>query len=282
MKKYSIVSKQIRQIMNDYTEIIEPLSLDECYLDVTVNKKNIISATEIAIEIKKRIKNELQLTATAGVAPNKLIAKIASNMNKPDGLTVIKPKDVDNFMKDLSIKKIWGVGKVTQKKMENMRIETCNDLQKIEMPELINIFGKFGESLYYFCRGIDNREVETDREIKSIGSEITFPSDSINLHYLKEKLYKEIETISFRLNKSKIKGKTITLKAKYSDFSSVTRSKTLNDYTDNQTIIFQTCLEMFEKTDIGKKPVRLIGASVTNFLNEEDLWKNSIFEGLIK
>ena len=169
--KYVAVTEKLISFYKEYTDIIEPLSLDECYLDVTENKKEIKTAVEIAGILKNRIKTELHLTASVGVAPNKLLAKIASEVNKPDGLFVIKPHQVESFMKNLGIEKIWGVGKVTAKKMIEMNIRTCADLQKYSKVELSRFFGKFGETLFEFARGIDEREVVTDYEIKSIGSE---------------------------------------------------------------------------------------------------------------
>lgn len=278
-KKYTAVSKQIRAFVREYTDIIEPLSLDECYIDVSALS---LPATEIALRLKERIKNELHLTASAGVSVNKLLAKIASDMNKPDGLTVIKPQEIDGFMKNLKVSKLFGVGKVTQKKMSEMGISTCMDLQKMTIEELYLNFGKFGCDLYNFCRGIDNRLVISERKIKSIASECTFPSDSTDMRYIREKLFKEVAIVCDRLIKNKFLCKTVTLKVKYGDFKLITRSYALNNYSDSQTEIYNVCLSLFEKTEIGVKPIRLIGVSLTNFFEKDsDLFDGTLFKDVV-
>jgi DNA polymerase IV len=263
--KYSEGTKKLISIYKEYTDIIEPLSLDECYLDVTENKKNIKTAVEVANILRGRIKKELHLTASVGIAPNKLLAKIASEVNKPDGIFVIKPHQIESFIKTLSVNKLWGVGKVTAKKMQGLGIATCADLQKYSIPDLSGMFGAFGETLYEFARGIDERCVVSDHEIKSIGSETTFPVDSNDLSFIKRKLYGEIETVYERLQKKNIKFKTVTLKAKYADFKSITRSKTFTSYKSEKPVIVKTCDMLFKKTEIGRKKIRLIGLSISNF-----------------
>ncbi|MBN1469361.1 MAG: DNA polymerase IV, partial [Fusobacteriaceae bacterium] len=242
-----------------------PLSLDECYLDVTENKKGISTATEIAVELKKRIKKELNLTASVGVAPNKLLAKIASERNKPDGLFVIKPHQVDDFMKNLDVKNLWGVGKATYNILKKMNIETCGDMQKLSIVQLVDAFGIFGETLYDFARGIDHREIDLNQEIKSIGSEITFSYDTDDMTYIKENLYEQLEIVVKRLILNKIKAKTITVKIKYADFKKITRSKTISYFTDNINEIFKILSALLKKSEISKKKIRLIGVSVSNF-----------------
>jgi DNA polymerase IV len=264
-KKYYSVTNKLISIYKEYTDLVEPLSLDECYLDVTENKKNIKTAVEIAKILKNRIKDELHLTASVGVAPNKLLAKIASEVNKPDGIFVIKPHQVESFVKTLSVNKLWGVGKVTAKKMEELGIKTCFDLEKYSVPELSGMFGAFGETLYDFARGIDDRGVITHYDAKSIGSETTFPYDSDDLTFIKSKLLGEIETVYARVEKKNIKFKTVTLKAKYADFQSITRSKTFSGYRNGKADIIKTCGLLFKKTEIGRKKIRLIGVSVSNF-----------------
>ena len=269
-KKYITISKKLKSIYHEYTDLVEPLSLDECYLDVTENKKGISTATEIAIELKKRIKEDLNLTASVGVAPNKLLAKIASEHNKPDGLFIIKPHQVDDFMKNLDVKNLWGVGKATYKVLQKMNIKTCGDLQKLSVVELVDSFGVFGETLYNFTRGIDNRKIELDQEVKSIGSEITFPFDTNDIPFIKKNLYEQLEVVINRLIKYKIKAKTITVKMTYADFKKITRSKTINYYTDDIKDIFRISGLLLKKSEIGKKKIRLIGISLRNF----DLYKN--------
>ena len=269
-EKYTAISEQLFQFYLEYTDIVEPLSLDECYLDVTENKLGIKTATEIGRRLKAKIKKELFLNASVGVAPNKLLAKIASEIDKPDGFFVIKPHQIENFMKNLDIKYVWGVGRVTYKKMQELGINTCGELQRFSLIELADYFGSFGETLYYFCRGIDNRKIIAEHEIKSIGSEITFPVDSNDLEYIKNNLYMQIERVYERLTSENIKAKTITLKAKYSDFSQITRSKTLDFFTSDMKEIRQTALELIKKTEIGRKKIRLIGVSISNFNTKEN------------
>lgn len=264
-KKYISISKELKSIYLEYTDLVEPLSLDECYLDVTKNKKGISTATEIAIELKKRIKKELNLTASVGVAPNKLLAKIASEKNKPDGLFVIKPHQVEKFMKDLDVKNLWGVGKATYNILKEKNIKTCGDLQKLSVVELVDYFGVFGETLYNFARGIDKREIELDQEVKSIGSEVTFPFDTNDLSFIKKNLYEQLEIVVNRLVKYDIKAKTITVKIKYADFKKITRSKTINYHTDNIKEIFRICGLLLKKSEISRKKIRLIGITVRNF-----------------
>ena len=269
-KKYIAISKKLKSIYLEYTDLVEPLSLDECYLDVTENKKGISTATEIAIELKKRIKKELNLTASVGVAPNKLLAKIASEKNKPDGLFIIKPHQINDFMKDLDVKSLWGVGKATYKILQEKNIKTCSALQKLSIVELIDNFGIYGETLYNFARGIDKREIELNQEVKSIGSEITFPFDTNDITFIKKNLYEQLEIVINRLIKYKIKAKTITVKMTYADFKKITRSKTINYYTDDIKEIFKISGLLLKKSEINKKKIRLIGVSVRNF----DSYKN--------
>ncbi|MBI4978145.1 MAG: DNA polymerase IV [Spirochaetes bacterium] len=268
--KYSAISKALIAIYREYTDLVEPLSLDECYLDVTENKKNIGTATAIAKEIRQRIKDELKLTASAGVAPNKFLAKIASDIRKPDGLFVIKPHQVDAFMKTLDIKNIWGVGKVTRERMYGMGLHTCADLQAMSRSELTRRFGKFGLELYSFCRGIDERPVYPTHVRKSVGSETTFPEDSTDIAFIEQKLKDEIVTVAEHLMRKNMTGRTVTLKVKYGDFTTITRRMTLDRYVNSTDDIFAACKKLFPDTEIGKRPVRLIGATVSNFGQEED------------
>jgi DNA polymerase-4 len=269
-KKYMRISKELISIYEEYTDLVEPLSLDECYLDVTENKKNINTATEIAIELKKRIKKELDLTASVGVAPNKLLAKIASEINKPDGLFIIKPHQVDDFIKNLDVSRLWGVGRATYNKLKEMNINTCGELQKLSIVELVDNFGIFGETLYDFARGIDNREVETEHEVKSIGSEITFPYDTDDMTFIKKNLYEQLEIVIKRLMKYSIKAKTITVKIKYADFKKITRSRSISYFTDNINEVFKIASVLLKKSEIGRKKIRLIGISLSNFDSYKD------------
>jgi DNA polymerase IV len=272
--EYKRISKALFSIYKEYTDFVEPVSLDECYLDVTLDKKGIGVATNIGLEIKNRIKEELNLTASVGVAPNKLLAKIASDINKPDGIYVVKPSQIEEFMKNLPVKKIWGVGKVTAKKLSEMDVKTCFDLQKYSEIELIKHFGKFGETLFYYARGIDESPVISEWETKSISSERTFSKDTNDISYIKEVLREEISIISEQLNKKNLVGKTITLKVKFSDFKSITRSKTLNDFTNYTEEIFDICLGLLLKIDLSTKKIRLIGGSISGLHDKKDVNTN--------
>ena len=264
-EKYTDVSRRLYNFYENYTDIIEPLSLDEAYLDVTVNKKNIPYATDIALELKKRIKSELNLTASAGVATNKLLAKIASDEKKPDGLFVIRPHQADEFMKRLDVKKIWGVGKVTLGRLNKLGVFTCGDLQKYSEDELCQLFGKFGYDLYLFCRGIDERPVVTEREVKSVGAEVTFNTDYLNLMKIKEALLDQSERVSERLKRNNLMGRTIVLKVKYADFTQITRRVTLDDAVCEAEKIYSAAEKLLDKTEAGERKIRLVGVSAGNF-----------------
>lgn len=267
--KYEAVSKELFSIYKIFTNLIEPLSLDECFLDVTKNKLN-MTPLEIGKAIKGTIKMELNLTASVGIAPNKLLAKIASDINKPDGLFYLKEEEIENFMKDLEVSKLWGVGEVTFNKLKSLNITTCNELQKLTILELSNLFGVFGETLFYFARGIDNRAVEPERIEKSIGEEKTFITDTDDKQFLAETVKEYARNIVDRLKNGGYKAKTVTLKIKYNDFSVITRSKTLKNATDDFEEIFETANELFIKNYDNKKKVRLIGVSIKKFDNNTD------------
>jgi len=267
-RKYEDVSEQLINIYKMFTNKIEPLSLDECFLDVTSNKLGIATAVEIGKGIKSMIRMELNLTASVGIAPNKLLAKIASDYNKPDGFFVIKPHQVDSFIKNLEVDKLWGVGKVTYEKMVKMNIKTCSDLQIYGMIELIDHFGSFGETLYYFARGIDEREVVSERVEKSIGAERTFTEDTDDIELLNVALKSYTKIVIDRLLSENIKGKTITLKIKYEDFSHMTRSKTINYYTNDFNEIYSIASNLLKENYDGMLKIRLIGVSVSNLDNQ--------------
>ena len=230
-KRYSEVSKQIRSIFFEYTDLVEPLSLDEAYLDVTQNKKGNPSASLIAEEIRAKILERTGLTASAGISINKLIAKVASDYNKPNGQKTIAPNEVLTFLENLDIKKFYGVGKVTQKKMYSLGIYTGEDLKSKSLEYLTEHFKKSGNHYYRMVRGIHNSPVKAERIRKSIGAERTFSKNLASEVYIEDRLVELAKEISRRLTKSKVAGKTITLKIKYSDFSTQTRSKTCLLYT---------------------------------------------------
>ncbi len=264
---YKEVSRQLRVIFNQYTDLVEPLSLDEAYLDVTIDKTGIGSALEIADLIKKEIRESLRLTASAGVSINKFLAKTASDLQKPDGLTFIGPSRIEAFMENLPVEKFYGVGKVTATRMKTMGLHTGADLKRLSEAELLRHFGKAGAFYYQIVRGIDNREVRPDRETKSVGAEDTFPYDLTLEDEMLYELEKLARTVSDRLIKKQLRGKTVTLKVKFSDFKIITRSQSVADPIDDRRVIFEVVKELLSDRDTSKS-VRLLGISVSNFSQE--------------
>lgn len=262
---YKEVSRHIREIFSRYTDIIEPLSLDEAFLDVTTDKQQIGSAIEIARQIKQAIVDELQLTASAGVSVNKFVAKIASDLNKPNGLTFIGPSSVEEFMEKLPVEKFFGVGKVTADKMKRMGLHTGADLKRLTENDLKQHFGKPGGFYYRIVRGIDDREVQPHRETKSLGAEDTFPYDLTKTEEMNAELDKICKTVYERLKRYGLKGRTITLKVKYSDFKQITRNQSLPFPTNDPDKILDTAKQLLLATDPEDKPVRLLGISLSNF-----------------
>lgn len=261
---YKKVSNQIRQIFLEYTDLVEPLSLDEAYLDVTTHKKGKPSATLIAKEIKQRIWEETGLTASAGISINKFLAKIASDYNKPDGIYLIKPKDAEAFVEELPIEKFFGIGKVTAAKMHKMGISFGKDLKKIPEFELIRKFGKQGSYYYHISRAVDSREVKPNRLRKSVGAENTFEYDIEGIDEMKQELLSIAQTLMQRIEKSKSYGKTLTLKIKFADFKQITRSKTGKFEIDDFELLWKLSSEIFDAIDFDDRKVRLLGLSVSN------------------
>lgn len=264
---YKQVSNQIRQIFQRYTDLIEPLSLDEAYLDVTVDKMGIGSAIDIAGRIRQAIRDELNLTASAGVSVNKFIAKIASDINKPDGLTFIGPSRIERFMETLPVEKFFGVGKVTAARMKSMGLHTGADIKRLSEEALVHHFGKSGVFFYRIVRGIDNREVQPHRETKSIGAEDTFPFDLTSIDDMCDELLKITRTVYERLLRKSLKGRTLTLKVKYHDFKSVTRSHSFPEGIDDRELIYHTACDLLRATEPENKKIRLLGISLSNFGN---------------
>jgi DNA polymerase IV len=262
---YKSVSNHIREIFHRYTDLIEPLSLDEAYLDVTTDKRNIGSAIDIAAQIRQSIKEELQLTASAGVSVNKFVAKIASDLHKPDGLTFIGPSRIESFMEELPVEKFFGVGKVTAARMKSMGLHTGSDLKNLTEAELKKHFGKSGSFFYNIVRGIDEREVEPDRETKSIGAEDTFPYDLTSSEEMHDELLKITKTVYNRLLRNGLKGRTLTLKIKYHDFKKVTRSHSFPEGIDDREVIYRTACDLLSASDLSDKKIRLLGISLSNF-----------------
>ena len=262
-ERYAEISKRIRKIFYDYTDLVEPLSMDEAYLDVTENKKGNPSATLIAQEIRQRIFDEVQLTASAGISINKFIAKVASDYNKPNGQKTVNPEEVLEFLEGLDIRKFYGIGKVTAEKMYQLGIFTGKDLKSKSKDYLSERFGKSGRYYYYVVRGIHSSEVKPNRIRKSLAAERTFSENLSSEIFMLEKLQHIAQEVSKRLNKSEVAGKTVTLKIKYSDFSLQTRSKTLPYFINDEGIILETAKELLYQEKL-KNSVRLLGISMSN------------------
>lgn len=267
---YTQVSRQIREIFLDYTDLVEPLSLDEAYLDITENKKGMKSATLVAQEIRRRIQEETQLTASAGVSFNKFLAKIASDINKPNGIKVITPPEATAFLDALPIEKFHGVGKVTAEKMKRMGILTGADLKSFSEIELVQRFGKVGAHYFRIVRADDTRPVNPHRIRKSIGAERTFSEDLIEIFEMKEKLTYLAGVVFDYMKKSDNFGRTITLKIKSADFKLSTRSRTFNTEVIDLEQLTNVTHELLEENKEALESVRLLGVSVSNLQKEQE------------
>lgn len=271
-ERYKEVSGQIRAIFHEYTDLMEPLSLDEAYLDVTENKKGIPSATLIAKAIRKEIKEKTGLTASAGISINKFLAKVASDYQKPDGITLIGPEKALAFLEKLEIDKFYGVGKVTAKKMHALGIHTGADLKEWSRERLILKFGKAGGFYYNIVRGEDSRSVNPNRIRKSLGAENTFDYDIIEIEDMKMALDPILQTVFKRLEKAETFGKTLTLKVKFKDFSQITRSITKEEPIADPDLIKELTFQLLEQIEWDDFPtgVRLLGVTNSNFEHDED------------
>ena len=267
-ERYRTISDKIRTIFFEYTDLVEPLSLDEAYLDVTENKKGNPSATLIAKDIRARIKEKTGLNASAGISINKFIAKVASDINKPNGQKTVPPEEVFEFLENLDIKKFYGVGKVMKEKMYRHGIFTGKDLKERTLEYLEENFGKSGAYYYNIVRGIHKSKVKTERTRKSLAAERTFNENISSEIFMLERLEDIAEEVERRLAKSKVAGKTVTLKIKYSDFTLQTRSKTLPLYVRSKEILMDTVKDLLYQEKM-KDSVRLLGISMSNLNNEK-------------
>ena len=266
--RYKEISKKIHAIFHDYTDLVEPLSLDEAYLDVTHNKKGNPSATLLAQEIRTRILNEVGLTASAGISVNKFVAKIASDYNKPNGQKTVNPDEVMSFLEESPIRKFYGVGKVTTEKMYQLGIFTGLELKSKTLEFLSTHFGKSGAFYYHVVRGIHDSEVKPDRITKSVAAEHTFDTNLSSEIFMLEQLEKIATSLERRLKKQNIAGKTVTLKIKYSDFSQQTRSKTVPYFIADKGLILENVKELLYQERM-KDSVRLLGISLSNLNTEQ-------------
>lgn len=261
---YTKVSREIREVFYEYTDLVEPLSLDEAYLDVTENKKGISSATAIARAIRAEIREKTQLTASAGISINKFLAKVASDIHKPDGLTLIPPERALSFLEKLPIRKFHGIGAKTAEKMKRLGIRTGADLKKRSEIELVKLFGKAGRHYYKIVWAQDDRPVKPNRIRKSVGAENTFSEDLETEAQMLEKLEKILKKVCERLAKIPTGGKTLTLKIKYSDFQIQTRSKTQGRFLSTYEELFPLVKELLHSPEFPPRPVRLLGISMSN------------------
>jgi DNA polymerase-4 len=268
---YRAVSNQIREIFHEYTDCVQPISLDEAYLDVTENKKGIESPRQIAQDILNRIQKETGCTASAGVSFNKFLAKVGSDFNKPNGICVITKEKADEFIDNLPIRKFMGVGKVTEKRMKEFGIETGVDLKKYSRHELNRMFGKSGIYFYNMAHKIDTREVHVYHGRRSIGSERTLHEDADDVEEIIEHLEYIAERLTSRMKKYNIKGRTITMKVKYHNFRRTSRSLTVMEVVDDPEVIMSIVKNMIPKTDVGKKKVRLVGISISHLSSQSEL-----------
>ncbi len=271
MDRYKEVSEEIRAIFYRCTELVEPLSIDEAFLDVTVNSRHCRSATRLARELQREIFDRTGLTASAGVSYNKFLAKIASGMHKPAGLTVITPEEATAFLEALPIDKFYGIGRVTATKLKRMNIRTGRDLKQLELPLLISLFGKSGAFYYHIVRGVDERPVEPDGERKSVGRETTFANDLSDWRLIKPHLHHLSRDVARTLQRQKLAGKTVSVKVRYENFQTATRSASFHAPLDEAGAIETIAWQLLHKTELPKRKIRLLGVTVSNFPSEAEL-----------
>ena len=277
MERYKEISRKIMDLLKQFTPLLEVVSIDEAYLDITGSNKLHGDPIEIGGQIKSIIKETVRLTCSVGIAPNKFLAKVASDMNKPDGLTVIRDDEVRNFIESLPIRKVPGVGKKTESQLEQMGVGTLGDINKFSEESLIKKLGKFGRRLKKLSLGIDTSSVEPDSLHKSISSEKTLPEDTRNLEQLKKYLLKQAETVAAGLRKEGLRAKTITLKLKNSDFKSVTKSRTVAAPTCSAENIYIEAEKLLDTVLLTKK-VRLIGVGASGFISASVPVQMGLFE----
>ncbi len=268
MERYKEVSDRVFGIFRRYTPLVEPVSLDEAFLDITASVRLFGPPEEIARKIRAEVRAETGLTVSAGFASSKFVAKIASDMNKPDGLTVVPRGKEQEFLGPLQVGRLWGVGEATRSALAEMGVQTIGDLAGVPEEAVVRKLGKHGGHLHRLAHGIDDREVEPEREIKSMGREETFDEDLLEILALRRELLDIATRTAARLRGHRLKGRTVTLKVKYSDFRLVTREVTFPHGIDDGGEIFRQALTLLEKTEAGKKPIRLLGIYLSNFGGE--------------
>ena len=280
MGRYKEVSEKVFSIFRRFTPLVEPLSIDEAFLDVAGCERLFGSGEEVARKIRAAVREGTGLTVSAGVAPNKFLAKIASDFGKPDGLTVVHPGEEVAFLTPLPVGKLWGVGKVTERELHRMGVRTIGDLRRLPAGALTRAFGASGEHLHRLAHGIDDRPVETESEAKSIGHEDTYDHDLRERGAMRRELLSLSDRVSARLRRHGLKGRTVALKVKYADFVQVTRAATLSDPTDDGGALYRIALDLLGNTEAGARPVRLLGISVSKLVPAAGDAKTSRMEQL--
>ncbi|MFH1837202.1 MAG: DNA polymerase IV [Candidatus Omnitrophota bacterium] len=267
MGKYANVSHNIFSLLEMFTPHVEPVSVDEAFLDITDSFHHFGSPLETCLKIKERIKEKTGLTSSLGLAPTKMVAKIASDIKKPDGLTVVERESVQDFLRPLPIERLWGVGKKTAVILKNMGIYTIGDISSRNEQELADAFGENGTHIWTLANGSDERDVEINNEIKSVSNEYTFAEDTCDIDLIKDTLMQLSEQVSHRLREDRLEGRTITLRIRFSDFKTYTRSETINSSTNFADVLYGTSLRKIDEFNIGfDKCVRLLGVRVSNLL----------------
>jgi len=263
---YAKVSRQIREIFEQFTPLVEPLSLDEAFLDVRGSVPLFGPAAEIGRRIKQQVRSELRLVASVGVAPTKFVAKIASDLQKPDGFVVVNPEEVRGFLDPLPVGRLWGVGKVTGRAFARLGIRTIGQLRQLPLPTVHELFGNAGEHYWQLAQGIDDRRVVPDREAKSISHETTFTEDIADVELLRAWLVELVEQVARRLRRHGLKGRTVELKVRYADFKTISRSLTLAEPSHTTQELLAAGVELLtQRLPPRSLPVRLLGFGVTKF-----------------
>jgi DNA polymerase-4 len=278
MSRYKEASEIVFEIFHRFTPLAEPLSIDEAFLDVTGSGRLFGSAETVAREIKRLVRKEVGLTVSAGIASTKFVAKIASDVGKPDGLVRVAHEKTNEFLGPLPITRLWGVGEVTYKTLKRLGVTTIGDLRSVSSERLRREFGKHGEQLHLLSQGIDNRDVEPHRPVKSMGREETFPEDLANREAMHRELLSLATKVARRVRRHGLTGRTLTLKVKYSDFTLITRSLTLPETTNDAGRIYTTCRNLLEDTEAGKRPVRLLGIYLSRLTAPDRRGQMSLLE----
>ncbi len=264
-KLYARVSRELFQLFYEFTDAVEPLSIDEAFLDVTGSQKLFGNGEQIARKVKQRVKEQTGLTASVGVAPNKYLAKIASDLEKPDGLVVVDADQIEEFLYPLDIARLWGAGRKTQEKLRNLGIKTIGDLAGFPLQVLRDTFGKMGPHFYNLAHGIDDRPVKAGQGVKSVSNEHTFEQDILDVTLLEQTLLRLAEKVGYRMRKKGLKGKTVHLKLRYGNFFTITRNKTIQSPTDSTQTLFRIVKTLFTQNYQTGRPVRLLGVGISGF-----------------